>query len=58
MIKQSNGLYRLIKEYELMDLLKLNKTEYFKTKKELIQKDLIYIEKENKSIHINNKNNC
>ena len=53
MIKQENGLYRFIKENELMELLKLSEREYMRTKKELINKKLIFIEKENKSIHIN-----
>src|SRR5574344_1559275 len=53
MLKQENGLYRFIKENELMELLKLSEREYMRTKKELINKKLIFIEKENKSIHIN-----
>lgn len=53
MIKIDNK-YKLIYENDLQQLLKLNKTEYYKTKKELINNNLIHINKD-KTIHINNK---
>lgn len=46
--------YKFIKEGELMDLLKLKRTEYFETKKELINNNLIHIDNDG-YIHINNK---
>ena len=55
MIKQENGLYRLIKENELMELLKLSERETRTTKRKLIDNNLIYIDEENNSIHINDK---
>lgn len=53
--KEDNGRYRLIKEYELQELLKLKKVEYQKTKKVLLENNLISIDKNSKAIHINNK---
>ena len=41
MYKQKNGLYKLYKEGDLMDLLKLKRAEYFNTKKALIENGLI-----------------
>lgn len=54
MTKGSDNKYILIKEYELQELLKLGKTEYHKTKKALIDNNLIYIDEEF-NIHINKK---
>lgn len=54
MIKDDNGRYRFIYENELQDLLKLGRAEYFNTKKELTNNNLIYIDGD-KIIHINNK---
>lgn len=52
--KEDNGRYKLIKEYELQELLKLKKAEYFNTKKALIENNLIHIDKDN-NICINKK---
>lgn len=54
MIKGDNNKYTLIKEYDLQELLKLSKTEYYRTKNSLIENNLIYIDTES-NIHINNK---
>lgn len=54
-VKQPNGLYRLIKENELIDLLKLSEREVRTTKRVLIDNNLIYIDKKDCSIHINDK---
>lgn len=54
MVKDDNGRYKLIYEYELQDILRLSTREYQYTKKELINSNLIHIDK-NKVIHINNK---
>lgn len=51
--KKDNGRYELIKEVELMQLLKLKSSEYYKTRKVLIENKLIKIDAEN-NIHINN----
>lgn len=48
--------YKPIKENELQQFLKLKKTEYFNTKKSLIENKLIYIDSK-EYIHINNKIN-
>ena len=50
--KEDNGRYRLIKEYELQELLKLSTREYQRTKKELIDNNLIHIDNV-RAIHIN-----
>lgn len=52
LIKENNNRYRPIKENELMNILNLKKTEYHKTKTELLKNNLIYIDSE-KNIHIN-----
>lgn len=54
MQKEDNGRYRFVYENELQDLLKLGRAEYFNTKKELTNNNLIYID-DDKIIHINNK---
>ena len=46
--------YQIIKESELQELLKLQRAEYFRTKKSLIDNNLILIN-EDESISINNK---
>ena len=55
--KEDNGRYRSIKEFELQELLKLKKTEYFNTKKALIENNLIHIDNNdnvciNKKVHV------
>lgn len=52
-IQQNSNSYKLIKEGELMELLKLKKVECYKTKTALIENKLMYID-ENKNIIINN----
>lgn len=54
MLKEDNNRYRLIKESEIQELLKLGRAEYFKTKKALIDNNLIFIDDKD-NIHINNK---
>jgi hypothetical protein len=49
----SNGV-RLIKEEDLMEILLLGKTEFYKTKKYLIENDFISIQ-ENKTILVNDR---
>lgn len=51
--KQENRIYKIFNEGDLMKLLKLKKTEYSKTKKELLNSNLISIDKDS-HIHINN----
>jgi hypothetical protein len=51
-IKKDNGMYRLIKEGELMKLLQLKEREYYNTKKSLIDNQLISID-EDKNIIVN-----
>ena len=53
-LKLDNDRYTLIKENELQELLKLSKSEYYRTKDVLINNDLICIDKDD-NIHINNK---
>lgn len=53
-LKGDNDKYILIKENELQDLLKLSKSEYYRTKETLINNNLIHIDNKN-NIHINNK---
>lgn len=54
MYKQSNGLYKLFKESDLMELLKLSERETRNTKKSLKDNNLIDIDSD-KNILINNK---
>ena len=54
MYKQQNGLYKLYKENDLMELLKLKRAEYFNTKKALIENGLIKIDTD-KNIIVNDK---
>lgn len=51
-LKQLNGLYRTIKVDELQDILKLERSEFHKTKSELVKNNLISIN-ENNQILIN-----
>lgn len=53
-LKLENDRYTLIKENELQELLKLSKSEYYRTKDVLVNNELIYIDKDD-NIHINNK---
>lgn len=53
MYKVNNTRYELIKEGDLMSLLKLGDREYYKTKKVLIDNNLIHVDNE-KNVHINN----
>lgn len=52
LVKKESNKYILIKEGELMELLKLSEREYYRTKKTLIDNKLITIDKD-KNIHIN-----
>lgn len=54
MYKQSNGLYKLYKENDLSDILHLGNTEYYKTKKILIENNLMSID-DDKNICVNNR---
>jgi len=54
MLKEDNNRYKLIKESELQEILKLSKSEYYRTKNALLDNNLIFID-DNDSIHINNK---
>jgi hypothetical protein len=52
LVNKINNKYILIKEGELMKLLKLSEREYYRTRKALIDNKLITIDKD-KNIHIN-----
>ena len=47
------SLYKLYKEGDLMELLKLKRAEYFNTKKALIENDLIKIDTDKNIIILN-----
>ena len=55
MYKQQNGLYKLYKENDLMELLKLKRAEYFNTKKALIDNGLIKIDTDKNITSLKNK---
>jgi hypothetical protein len=52
LVNKINNKYILIKEGELMQLLKLSEREYYRTRKSLIDNKLITIDKD-KNVHIN-----
>ena len=46
-IKDTNNRYRALKEQEIRDMLNIKKTEYYNTKRELINNNLIEINEQN-----------